>query len=167
MGYGIYERGDTGKTAGYYVEDDCDVVGCKTVIRLGLDALCGTLRMDERGAVLDERDPGCGKYVCSKHEDQHDCARPKCATYSPDESLQCGLLKGHEPPCVDRDTDETFTSLSVARGGEEPPTPVEVIAEFIANAASITIEQAMPQARELDNRLDEYGYGFSGKGRWP
>lgn len=167
MGYGIYTRGDTGKTAGYYVQDDCDAVGCKSSIPLGLDALCGSLNMSEKGAVLDEREPGCGGYYCGVHWDQHDCARPKCATYSPDESLQCGLLKGHEPPCRDQDTDEPFTSLSVVRGAEEPPTPIEVVIGFIAGEADITPEQATPQAIELVARLAEHGYFIGGKGHWP
>jgi len=68
MGYGYYLLPD-GREAGYGVAAECDREGCTTQIDRGLGYLCGDMPDGHR----EDDAPGCGKYYCGEHGDDHDC----------------------------------------------------------------------------------------------
>lgn len=104
MGYGSYTLPD-GREAGYLVSATCDAPqGCEAQVFRGHDALCGESPDGYRSGDA----PGCGLYLCGKHERDHDCANPVCGAYSPDGEW-CGLRAVHDLPHVDAYDGTTFT----------------------------------------------------------
>jgi hypothetical protein len=71
MGYAYYILPD-GREAGYGVEAVCDKDDCKNVIDRGLGYLCG----NDPDGWRDPSEPGCGRYHCPEHMNDHDCPNP-------------------------------------------------------------------------------------------
>lgn len=103
MGYAYYQLPD-GREAGYGVEAECDHSDCEARIDRGLGYLCG----DKPDGHREFDAPGCGKYFCPSHMPNHACANPECGTWDESEDLCCRLVKGHDLPHMDTDTNESF-----------------------------------------------------------
>lgn len=106
MGYAHYLLPD-GREAGYAVEATCDADDCGTAINRGMGYLCGELPDGHRPVDA----PGCGRYYCEQHLDQHECPNPACGQWPhEDESTDepCARIAGHGLPHRDRD-DVEFT----------------------------------------------------------
>jgi|GEM_PF-3435816 len=96
MGYASYILPD-GREAGYAVQARCDGPDCTTKIFRGMDALCG----EHPEGYRKEEEPGCGRYFCPNHAEDHDCPRPQCGHYPHDMGEPCALRVGHELPHTD------------------------------------------------------------------